>query len=442
MNDKPNGKTPMKRFVGILCLCLFAVTACFADDTNLTLTIEGITYHIVRFVHPTPGMVTIYHSTGVATIPLAKLPSALQKQFGYDPQQAAQWQAAQKKIDAAAAETQRQQAARWKADQDRITAETAALEETQRKAASAVQWTVRIQDVLPDAVVGYGCPGAKPTCPDAKTILLVDPPGPEPLAEGDQLTVMAYRDGSAMAQSRTLQKWVCVPTVSQPVVAEPPKHVPPPPSTTSIDAVVPYLANTGAFGFPQREALVLSERNVLRFSVWSNDQYLFAQAVLWTVEDAFEGKDFNGQSLVNYSHLVLDLDDDGVETPNVDREYRLTYGPYMPGLNYVICMQGGGTSGTKSSAGRGGIRYVQAEMGRRVRIDTYLIPLQEISKRIGDRIGVRFYAYSPKPPLTLNSITFDNFVQRNKFTEYVLTKGRPIDPSQVPDSRDDGATSR
>jgi len=139
---------------------------------------------------------------------------------------------------------------------------------------------------------------------------------------------------------------------------------------------------------------------------------------------------------------VLDLDDDGMETPYVDREYRLTQGAYMPGLNYVVCAPGGGTIRNKSSAGRGAIRYVQAEMGRRVRVDTYLIPLQEISKRIGDRIGVRFYANSPKPPLSVNSITFDSYVLRNKFTEYVLTKGRPIDPSQVPDGRDEDAANR
>ena len=428
----------MKRFVGILCVCLFAVAPCFADDTNLTLTVEGITYYNVRFVHATPGAVTLYHSTGVATIPLAKLPPALQKQFGYDPQKAAQWEAAQKKVDAEAAETQRQQAARWKADQDRIAAETAALEEAQQKTASAEQWTVTIRSVLPDAVVAWGCPGVELRRPDAKTILLIGPPGLQSLAEGDQVTVMAYRDGTGMAQNRTLQKWVCLSAVSDPVAAERQRQVPPP-STTGVDTVVHDLANTGAFGFPQREALVLCDRSVLRFSICSNDQYLFAQAVLWTVEDAFVGKGSNGQSLVNYSHLVLDLANDGLETPNVGREYRLTQGQYMHGLNYVLCVQGGGTSGLKSSGGRGAIRYVQNDMGRRARVDTYLIPLQELSKRIGDRIGIRFYAYSPKPPLTLNSITYDSYVLNSRFTEYVLTSGRAIDPSQVPDGPSEDA---
>ncbi|HTS19851.1 MAG TPA: hypothetical protein VMP11_19905 [Verrucomicrobiae bacterium] len=426
----------MKRIVRILCLCLLGVTLGFADDTNLTLTIEGITYHNVRFVHPTPATVTIFHSTGVATIPLAKLPPALQKQFGYDPQAAAQWQAEQQKRDAEAADAQRERAARWQAEQDKAAAEAAAASEARRKAASAVTWTIAIQTVLPDGVVGWGCPGAKPHCPDSRTIVLVDPPGLHSLAEGEELTATAYRDGSVMAQGRTLQKWVCVPSMSQPVAAEPQNQEPPQP-TTQVDAVAPDLANTGAFGFPQREARVLCDRSVLRFSVWNNDQYLFAQAVLWTVDGASAGKDVSGQDVVDFSHLVLDLDDDGMETPNADREYRLTRAPYVPGLHYVICREGGGTSGDNVSAGRGAIRYVEAEMGRHMRVDTYLIPLQEISRHIGDRIGIRFYACSPKPPLTLNSITYDNYVARDKFTEYVLTKGKPIDISQVPDGRSD-----
>ncbi len=76
-------------------------------------------------------------------------------------------------------------------------------------------------------------------------------------------------------------------------------------------------------------------------------------------------------------------------------------------------------------------------MQKRVRVDTYLIPLQKISKRVGDKIGICCYAYSPKPRLSINSITFDNFMPRNKYTEYVLTPGRAIDVARVPDGRND-----
>lgn len=38
----------------------------------------------------------------------------------------------------------------------------------------------------------------------------------------------------------------------------------------------------GAFGFPQREAVVLAEHETFRFSVFTDARHLYAQAVLWT----------------------------------------------------------------------------------------------------------------------------------------------------------------
>ena len=45
----------------------------------------------MRWGRVTPATVTIFHKTGVATIPLGKLPPDLQKQLGYDSQKAAEW---------------------------------------------------------------------------------------------------------------------------------------------------------------------------------------------------------------------------------------------------------------------------------------------------------------------------------------------------------------
>jgi hypothetical protein len=434
----------MKGIVRILFISLFAATLGFADDTNLSLTVDGITYHNVRFVHPTPATVTIYHSTGVATIPLARLPPELQKQFGYDPQAATQWLAAQQQIDAATAETQRQQAARWQAEREKVAAEAAALAEAQRKAASAVQWKLRVQSVRSDGVVAWGRPSASPNGSKSITILLEDPPRLHELAEGDEITATAYRDGNVKVHTRTLERWVCLPSAPPSVANSSPGQTP---TATAVgsDIYVPGLHNTGAFGFPQRDARILCNRSVLRFSVWNNDQYLFAQAVLWTDDDSSVGVDGNGQALGDYSQLWLDLDDDGKETPDVDRVYRLNQRPFAPGLHYAICKGNGGITGDKNdSAGRGAIRYVQADMPNRVRVDTYLIPLQEISKRIGDRIGMCLYASSPKPPLTVNSVTFDNYRPHNTYTEYVLTQGKggPIDPSKVPEGRTDNIPSQ
>jgi hypothetical protein len=67
----------------ILAALLIALPA-FADD----LTIDGVTYHDVRWGTVTPADVAIIHSTGVVTMPLKKLTPDLQKRFGYDPQKA------------------------------------------------------------------------------------------------------------------------------------------------------------------------------------------------------------------------------------------------------------------------------------------------------------------------------------------------------------------
>ena len=51
-----------------------------------SITIDGTIYEEVRWGRLTPSTVTIFHRTGVATIPLWKLPPDLQRTFGYDQQ--------------------------------------------------------------------------------------------------------------------------------------------------------------------------------------------------------------------------------------------------------------------------------------------------------------------------------------------------------------------
>jgi hypothetical protein len=72
------------KIVVFLLLCLAG--ALWANETNLT--VDSVVYSNVVFKTATPATVTIFHSTGVATIPLYKLPPDLQKQFGYDPAKA------------------------------------------------------------------------------------------------------------------------------------------------------------------------------------------------------------------------------------------------------------------------------------------------------------------------------------------------------------------
>jgi len=81
------------RPVGVLLLCCLAIQSAFADETNLTFAVDGVTYSNATFGTVTPSSVTIFYRTGIATIPLEKLSPDLQKQFGYDPDKARSYEA-------------------------------------------------------------------------------------------------------------------------------------------------------------------------------------------------------------------------------------------------------------------------------------------------------------------------------------------------------------
>ena len=206
------------------------------------------------------------------------------------------------------------------------------------------------------------------------------------------------------------------------------------------------LRVNGAFGFPQKEATILCDHTDLRFSVWSNQLYLFAQAVLWRVEEPSLGKTPDNEEIGNWSEFNLDLDADGKATPNVDRDYFLNQGPRMFGLNYAICMGENASGGCESNTkGCGAIRYIGISGGKRVRVDTYLIPLTEISRKVGDRIRICYWGYSPKPVMTVNSAGYkpaegtyySTVIPRSHYHDYVLAKGGEIDASRVPNGRGD-----
>jgi hypothetical protein len=61
-----------------------------AGETNVTqattVIVDGVTYEDVRWGSVTPTTVTLLHKTGIATVPLAKLPPDLQKRFGFNAQ--------------------------------------------------------------------------------------------------------------------------------------------------------------------------------------------------------------------------------------------------------------------------------------------------------------------------------------------------------------------
>src|ERR1017187_4955263 len=149
---------------------------------------------------------------------------------------------------------------------------------------------------------------------------------------------------------------------------------------------IAQLRENGAFDFPQKESKVLCDQPTLRFSVWNNDEFLFAQAILWTDDDASVGKTADNREIGDWSVLMLDLDADGKSTKDVDRDYDLNPWPGMEGLQYQIELGPGSTTGIRSdSKGHGAIRYLKMSDGKLVRVDTYLIPLAELSRHVGDK---------------------------------------------------------
>lgn len=121
------GHVAMNRLHACSLFVAFAVTAARAEQTNTpattraptnaapvavatnalpaTITIDGITYSNVIWRTVTPATVTIFHQTGVASIPLEKLPPELQQRFEFDPHKAADYRAAEQSAQAARQES-------------------------------------------------------------------------------------------------------------------------------------------------------------------------------------------------------------------------------------------------------------------------------------------------------------------------------------------------
>jgi thiol-disulfide isomerase/thioredoxin len=209
------------------------------------------------------------------------------------------------------------------------------------------------------------------------------------------------------------------------------------------------LYRDGAFGFPQREATVLCDRPDLRLSVWSNTGYLYAQAIVWGDGDSTLGRTSDGKEIGDHSVLMLSLQAHGVATPEVDRNYMLNPWPAQPGLRYVV-QKSGGTSGIQGNTeGRGAIRYETLPTGQKVRVDSFLIPLGEISKQVGNRLSLAYWTRSPEPALTLNSTAttpgpsyYSYSVPRVQYHQITLQTGHAINVFLVPDDKSSPAVPR
>ncbi|MEQ1860152.1 MAG: TlpA disulfide reductase family protein [Chthoniobacteraceae bacterium] len=246
-----------------------------------------------------------------------------------------------------------------------------------------------------------------------------------------------------------------VASLPTPAPAQPSKRRLPNQTPTRLPAIKPAVAPTesalyreGAFGFPQREAAVLCNRADLRFSVWTSREILYAQAIMWNDGDASPGRTNDGREIGDTSVLMLGLGAHGSATPDVDRNYSLSPWPNLPGLRYSVRKLGGSTPIKSDTAGRGAIRYETVSAGRKARVDSFLIPLAEISKQVGDRISLAYWGKSPQPPATVNSTDFSpgaahySFsIPLPKYHGITLGPGHAFDVNQVPAEKKDAPTA-
>ncbi|GMV96329.1 MAG: hypothetical protein AMXMBFR83_06950, partial [Phycisphaerae bacterium] len=201
----------------------------------------------------------------------------------------------------------------------------------------------------------------------------------------------------------------------------------------------------GAFGFPQRQARTMCDHEDLRVSAWNDANHLYVQAVLWKDGDDALGETPDGRAIGDHSSLCLDVDADGKPTPQVDRTYTLNPWPTLPGLRYSIQLNAGATTKLMGdSKGRGSVRYAEDDQGRRIRVDSFVIPLAEIGKKGGDDIRLAYYASSTVPALTLNSVGYENpkgyyahSLPRERYHALRLdVRPASLDPAQVPEGRE------
>ncbi len=206
------------------------------------------------------------------------------------------------------------------------------------------------------------------------------------------------------------------------------------------------LKANGICGFPQRKASVLCDNDSLRLSVWNNREYLFLQAILWKVSEDILGKTEDNRDIGNRSQLMIAVAAlDGKQSFGTDRRYSLNPWPHLPGLYYLVLLSHNTTTGLEQdSKGRGCIRYTEVRDHQPVRVDSYLIPLSEIARSAGDRVGLCYRGFSPEPVQIVNSVGYEPedelSIPLTYYHDYWLTSGHEIDPHDVPDDRSEAPT--
>jgi len=119
---------------------------------------------------------------------------------------------------------------------------------------------------------------------------------------------------------------------------------------------------------------------------------------------------------------------------------------FRPPLDEILPEHDAAKGRESDTGGRGAIRYVATPAGRRIRVDSFLIPLQEIAPAGSSEIRLVYYANSPQPQITVNSAGFDPGrgysgaeIPLASYQDYFLVDGSMLSASYVPDGRYDPA---
>jgi hypothetical protein len=216
-------------FMAMVAGSLFVHPLC--AQTNSTLTVDGVTYTNAVFGTVTPYAVTVKHSTGVASVPLERLPADLQQRFGYDPQKAQDYlrESTARQAALLASDRQESDARSGREHEVAVKAEIASTEATEK--ARLVALTTEISgEVMVTTADGMmlktrnaisrtrsqyttdvtaevnGGSVARTSTAEAEYAFLVG--YPSPLAPKTGVRCRAYPDGSKEIDGHTMPRWV------------------------------------------------------------------------------------------------------------------------------------------------------------------------------------------------------------------------------------------
>lgn len=187
---------------------------------------------------------------------------------------------------------------------------------------------------------------------------------------------------------------------------------------------VSEIKTNGVGGFPQKSATLLVDSENFRVSIANDSNYLAVQAIVWNDDNDESGKNSAGQTSGDYSALVTAIGNGDKLEPNIDRVYYVNPRPQRKGLYYTIYLGKRKVTETlpngkevtyeaeassrliNDTKGKGKIEYVTAD-GRKVRVDTMLIPLSEFGGKSLKEIRLCYFASSPNPALKFNSCGYE-----------------------------------